>query len=152
MMITVMSFERFGEQASFDPGTGMLGPVSSRTGSLDHTGIGGTFGQLGDTLAVLYRADGPLRLLLGDQDIVVMEGIEVRHERGETVNRLTVGTHHIDYSRPADELNEDDLTACAEPEDFDLGLFLANVLGDPARCNVMYRSTAEGAEGPEDTG
>ncbi|WP_327412069.1 hypothetical protein [Streptomyces sp. NBC_01233] len=142
-MITVVSFEAFAERAPFDPGTAVLGPVSHRSGPLDHSGIAGTFGRLGDTLAVLYRAGGTLRLLLGAEDIAVTEGLGARHERGETLNRLTVGTRHIDYPRPADELDEDDLTALAEPEDFDLGLFLANVLSDPARCDRVYRSSAE---------
>ncbi|MFD7629704.1 hypothetical protein ACFV7Q_27390 [Streptomyces sp. NPDC059851] len=142
MVITVVSFENFGEQARFDPGTAALGPVSGRTGPLDNSGIAGTFGRLGDILAVLYRAEGALRLLLGDEDIAVVEGLEVRHERGEIFNRLTVGTRHLDYPRPSTELAEDDMTAFAEPEDFDLGLFLANVLGDPARCGRMYLSSA----------
>ncbi|MFD7256752.1 hypothetical protein [Streptomyces sp. NPDC059874] len=147
MMITVDSFERFGEQAPFDPVTASLGPVSRRAGSLDDSGkIAGHFGRLGETLAVLYRSEGTLRLLLGDEDIVITGGVEVRHERGHTFNRLTVGTRHIDYPRPADELDENDLTACAEPEDFDLGLFLANVLGDPARCERMYRLPTEVSE------
>ncbi len=139
MMITVVSFDRFGEQVPFDPGTSVLGPVVNRTGSPGPGEIAGHFGRLGDTLAVLYRADGSLRLLLGDQDIVVTAGLEVRHERGVAVNSLTVGTRRIEYPRPADELDEDDPTAFAEPEDFDLGLFLANVLGDPERCDRMYR-------------
>ena len=146
MMITVMSFDRFGEQAPFDTGTALLGPVSRPTRSPDLTGIAGHYGHLGDTLAVLYRVGGTLRLLLDDQDIPVTEGLEMRHEHGETVNRLTVGTRHIDYPRPAAELDEDDLTAFAELEQFDLGLFLANVLGDPARRDRMYRSAAEGSK------
>ncbi|NXY95496.1 hypothetical protein HYE82_14075 [Streptomyces sp. BR123] len=142
MVITVVSFGNFGEQTRFDPGTAALGPVSGRSLPLDHGEIAGTFGRLGDTLAVLYRAEGALRLLLGDEDIAVVDGLEVRHERGEIFNRLTVGTRHLDYPRPSNELDVDDMTAFAEPEDFDLGLFLANVLGDPARCDLMYRSSA----------
>lgn len=144
MMITVMSFDRFGEQAPFDTGTARLGPASRPSGTPDLAGIAGHYGHLGETLAVLYRVGGTLRLLLGDQDIPVTEGLEVRHERGETLNRLTVGTRRIDYPRPADELDEDDPTAFAEAEQFDLGLFLANVLTDPARRDRMYRSAAEG--------
>ncbi|MFD0270439.1 hypothetical protein ACFVGY_28335 [Streptomyces sp. NPDC127106] len=42
-------------------------------------------------------------------------------------------------SRPHDGAPTD----FAEPEDFDLGLFLANVLGDPARCERMYLPSAQ---------
>ncbi|NJP80398.1 hypothetical protein HCK01_24355 [Streptomyces sp. AA8] len=34
---------------------------------------------------------------------------------------------------------EDDPTAFAEAEDFDMGLFVANVAGDPGRREAVYR-------------
>ncbi|MFF4386340.1 hypothetical protein ACFY0G_05990 [Streptomyces sp. NPDC001552] len=134
-MITVRSFDDSRDEAPFEPGTSVLGPVSLPTGAP----VRGEFGQLGDTLLVLYRADGALRLLVGDQDIEVTEGLEARHEFGEGSNTLTVGARRIDYPRPDHQLYEDDPTPFVELEHFDLGLFLANVLSDPPRCGRMYR-------------
>ncbi|MFK0256293.1 hypothetical protein [Streptomyces sp. NPDC090445] len=139
MQITISSFERWGDQASFDTDSAVLGPIRRAAGPDVSSGSRGCFGRLGEILAVLYRVDGVLRLRLGDRDMVLTGDLAARHERGESINNLTVGTLRIAYPRPVEELDEDDPTAFAEPEDFDMGLFLANILNDPDRCDRTYR-------------
>ncbi|GAA0441638.1 hypothetical protein ABZ951_02835 [Streptomyces sp. NPDC046215] len=140
MSIIVRSFDRFDEAAAFDPAGGELGP-RARVGSLPPGRTpAGHYGELDGVPVVLYRATGGLRLRLGERDVAVDGHVEIRHERSSDRCRLTVGATTLTYPAPDTLLDPaDDPTPFAEAEDFDLGLFAANVAGDARRRDAVYR-------------
>jgi hypothetical protein len=120
-----------------------LQQLDERTGALCEPEAGqsaaGVFMELGSTLVVLHVADGQLMLRLG-ADVVPLggataelEGTELRRLQilrdGAVVARLT-------YPNPVHPFMEWD-TTMAEEEDFDLGLFVANVLRSPRRSRHL---------------
>ncbi|MFH8789231.1 hypothetical protein [Streptomyces roseoverticillatus] len=140
MSIMVRSFDRFGEAAAFDPASGELGPRTRAGSPPPGQAPAGHYGELGGVPVVFYRTAGGLRLRLGERDVAVDGRLDIRHERSADRCLLTVGTTTLTYPAP-DTLTdpEDDPTAFAEPEDFDMGLFVANVAGDPGRREAVYR-------------
>ncbi|WP_404955687.1 hypothetical protein [Streptomyces sp. 147326] len=139
-MITVQSFDRYGEWAGFEPATGSLdvhrgyGPAPQCAPSPT-----GHYGRLGDLLVVFYRYEAALYLRIGDHHIEVGSSPEARHERFEGHCRLTIGSTSIEYPAPPVLIDPaQDPTPFAEPEDFDIGLFVADVLRSPARRTALY--------------
>ncbi|MCX5303231.1 hypothetical protein OG304_07165 [Streptomyces sp. NBC_00160] len=141
-MITVQSFDHYGEWARFEPATGSLvihgrhqpAPQGEPTPS-------GHYGRLGDVLAVFYRYEEDLRLRIGDQEIELGSSPEAQHERLEDRCRLTIGRTSVDYTAPAVLIDpSEDPTPFAEPEDFDFGLFVVSVLRSPSRRTALYLS------------
>jgi hypothetical protein len=91
--------------------------------------------KLGATLVVLHAVDGQLSLRLG-ADVVPLGGATAQIE-GSELRKLSilrdgaVVARHS-YPNPVHPFMEWDITM-AEEEDFDLGLFVANVLSSPRR-------------------
>lgn len=142
----VQAFDRVDQTARFDPESGRL-EVLPAGGPGDGAGSPqGHFGFLGGTSVVLYRSGDALRLRVGDKDVVADEGIAVTHTRSGGSCALTVldrATERplatISYAAPDDSVGEEfDPTPFVDAEDFDLGLFLANVTGDPDRRKAIY--------------
>jgi len=127
--VIVESFLEQDRLQQLDPATGKL---SSPEGPGEAKGV---FMQLGRTLVALHAAEGALTLQLGAEQVplagatAAMAGRELRTlhilRDGEVVAR------HV-YPNPVHPFMEWDLTM-AEEEDFDLGLFVANVLSSPER-------------------
>jgi hypothetical protein len=95
----------------------------------------GLFMTLGSTLVVLHAADGQLVLRLG-ADVVPLRGATAELE-GAELRRLAIVRDgavvaRLTYPNPVHPFMDWDGTM-AEEEDFDLGLFTANVLGSPRR-------------------
>ncbi|HEY5834424.1 hypothetical protein [Streptomyces sp.] len=142
----VHSFDREGETALFDPETGRLSAVAPGTRPDPGAPVLGHFGALAGRLVVLCRAGKTLRLRVGDTDVPVGPGFLVRHRRTGDVCELSVvdeatnrSVVDVRYPAPADLAGgEFDPTPFADDEDFDLGLFVANVAGDPDRRNIIY--------------
>ncbi|MFJ6480953.1 hypothetical protein ACIQK6_12640 [Streptomyces sp. NPDC091682] len=141
-MMIIRSFDRYGEWAGFEPATGSL-EVHGRgeptpPGAPDPTGH---YGTLGDVPVVFYRHGATLHLRIGDQEIGLGSSPEARHERLGGRCRLTIGSTSVVYAAPATLIDPaEDPTPFAEPEDFDIGLFIVNVLEDPARRDSLYTS------------
>ncbi|WP_328395179.1 hypothetical protein OHS70_08185 [Streptomyces sp. NBC_00390] len=136
-MITVRSFDRPAEWALFDPKTGELGP-RQRGDTADGAGV---YGEPAGVLVVLYRERGVLRLRLGKQDFVADGELEVHYMREGGRRVLTVGGTTLGYAAPdsAADAAEDPMLPFLEGERSDLGLFVVDVLGDPARMHTIYR-------------
>ncbi|MFF3322752.1 hypothetical protein [Streptomyces sp. NPDC002889] len=89
---------------------------------------------------MLYRARGVLRPRLAERDVVADGDLETRHERDGDRCRPTVGSMSVEYPVPETVVDPaEDPTPFVAAEHFDLGLFVVNVLGDPARREIVYR-------------
>ncbi|MBW2458709.1 MAG: hypothetical protein JRI68_29695 [Deltaproteobacteria bacterium] len=129
MTVIVEDFLQEDRLRELDPETGQLGSPSVPRGAQ------GVFMQLGRTLVVLHTADGGLTLRLG-AEVVELAGATAELEGGElrTLQILRDGAviaRHV-YPNPVHPFMGWDLTM-AEEEDFDLGLYVANVLRSPGR-------------------
>ncbi|WP_030765926.1 MULTISPECIES: hypothetical protein [unclassified Streptomyces] len=139
-MIIVQPFDHYGERAGFEPVTGSLVVHGRNQPAPDgEPSPTGHYGRLGDVLVVFYRFDDDLRLRIGDREIALGDGSEARHERLEDRCRLTIGNSSVEYAAPRGLIDPaEDPTPFAEPEDFDIGLFVVSVLGSPSRRTSLY--------------
>ncbi|MFE6869291.1 hypothetical protein ACFVFS_22405 [Kitasatospora sp. NPDC057692] len=98
-------------------------------------------GELAATDVVLYREADGLRLRVGEEVVRLDGSIDVQHHVVGADCVLTVGQSiELRYPAPAEWSGlQDDLTPFVEAENFDLGLFVANVAGDPERSARIYR-------------
>ncbi|MCX5096961.1 hypothetical protein OOK36_51330 [Streptomyces sp. NBC_00365] len=142
----VRSFDIDEEAAQFDPYTGRLTPLGAMASAAPGS-FHGHFGSLAGVTVVLYRSAEGLRLRIGEHTDVLLAGnVIVRHERSGDTCTLTVadtagGPPMVELSYPAPEDAVDDAfdpTPFVEKEDFDLGLFVAQVVADPRRKDTIY--------------
>ena len=146
----VHSFDTFGEVRRLDPATGALTPTEASDRRSSDT-VHGHYGLLGDTLVLLYRSGPSLLLHIGGTVVAVDGSTSIGHERVGDRGVLEVAetatgavAAHLDYALPEPVVApEDDPTPFAEAEDFDFGLFIANVANDARRRTSIYG----GAEG-----
>ncbi|MEV7598946.1 hypothetical protein AB0O91_16335 [Kitasatospora sp. NPDC089797] len=134
----IADFDRYGRGADFDPATGRLG--SGR--AVDPAeAVHGHYGRLGRTDVVFYRGADGLRLRAGEHDLPLDAATPVRHRIAEPECVLTVGRSvELRYPVPPEWYGlADDPTPFVEPDHFDLGLFVANVLAGPDRGAGLYR-------------
>ncbi|MFH9347518.1 hypothetical protein [Kitasatospora sp. NPDC017646] len=134
----VASFDRYGRGAEFDPATGRLGPertVDSRQV------INGHYGQLALARVVFHRGADGLRIRVGERDIRLGTATVVRHRVDGSHFVLTAGQiTELRYPVPPERAGQEhDPTPFVEAEDFDPGLFVANVSADPVRAAGIYR-------------
>ncbi|MEU6642711.1 hypothetical protein ABZ863_09175 [Saccharomonospora sp. NPDC046836] len=130
---------------AYHPETKTMEEVESSPGSKK---VDGAFGQLGDILAVLYREDDDVVLEVGNYHfwLGVQTGVSVVHS-GSGLNRsLTIVRESSEDSvvvhYPLEEgpvPTELDSTPFIEDEDFDFGLYIANVANSPERLDRIYR-------------
>ncbi|MFE7487308.1 hypothetical protein [Kitasatospora sp. NPDC057541] len=134
----VASFKTAGLVAHFDPTTGATDHVRSVKPSETACGH---YGKLAATDVALYREAGGLRLRVGEEVIRLDGSVDVQHHVVGADCVLTVGQNiELRYPAPPEWYGlKDDLTPFAEAEHFDLGLFVANVAGDPERSARIYR-------------
>lgn len=133
----LQSFDHFDQIAQFDPVNGSLerGPRLKSPGA--HA-ADGWFSDLGHVSVLLYREDGGLWLGVGEErfDLTGDSGIVVRWQRGASTALLSItrGEEQCVVRYPVGPVvSADDPTPFAEDEDFDFGLFVANVLSDAER-------------------
>jgi hypothetical protein len=134
--VVVENFLKQAELRELDLGTGRL---AEPTGSPARTDAKGVFMTLGETLVVFHTEDGALTLRIGD-DVVPLEHatVELEGEDLRTLRVLREGEEvaRLSYPSPIHPFPEWDLSM-AEEEDFDLGLFVRNVLGSPTRQKFL---------------
>ena len=141
----LQSHQSFDTVAEYDPSTRTFTTFSRNVEpSRVPTGqLSGVFDHLGERRVLLYRLDGVLYLEI-DDDRIPMEGhvVEVYAANEDRVLRVfgnSTVVFELTYSSPhLDPPLSDDLTAFVEEEDFDFGLFLANVSRDQERQSRMY--------------
>ncbi|MET9110471.1 hypothetical protein [Streptomyces zhihengii] len=142
----IESFDVAGVYAEFSPGTGeiqLLDPPPPPRGS----GHRGHFGTLPGLTVVLYRADGGLRLRVGDgPDVPLTEHTLVRHREVDGICTWTVTDPsatpstvvELSYPAPAFRLEDTFDPTMTDDEDFDMGLFITRVVSDPRRRESVY--------------
>ncbi|MFI9365141.1 hypothetical protein ACIG5E_29435 [Kitasatospora sp. NPDC053057] len=134
----VAGFDVSGRAADFDPATGRLGPERTvDSGRMTH----GHYGQLAGARVVFYRGADGLRIRVGERDTRLDAATAVCHQVVGRQCVLTVGqVTELRYPVPPEWSGlENDLTPFVDAEDFDLGLFVANVLADRDRAARSYR-------------
>jgi hypothetical protein len=132
----VNSFDQWAEVGEFTLSNGELSvlPRADAPGAEPH----GVYTYLAGTLTVFYRVDDDLHLRHGDRTIALI-GAVASWQAGAGVARLQIDDLVLNYQRESG-LVEGDVTPFVEDEDFDFGLFVANVLNDPGRRERIYRS------------
>lgn len=76
---------------------------------------------------------------VGDR-LLPLDGTEIRHGSDGTSCALAIGELTLRYPIPPEWAGlGSDLTPFVELEDFDFGLFVANVANDRARAERLYR-------------
>ncbi|MEV0643827.1 hypothetical protein AB0I28_01050 [Phytomonospora sp. NPDC050363] len=136
----VQSHDTWGETAEFDPRTGELRGVTSYATATERDRAGVAFDGLYTRkigrLTLLYREGGGLVLWLAGRPWPAT---------AETVRwskRLGLATLSVDGGpgiryMPTGRIPFD-LTPFVEDEDFDFGLYVHNVLADPARASRIF--------------
>jgi hypothetical protein len=141
----VQSFDRFAESTVFDPDTGAF-DTQVAGGITPAAAVRGHYGRLGETPVVFYRSGEGLLLRAGDTVVAVDDTVTVSHRQDGSRRTVRVtdrasgrDVFRLEYTVPAPIVApEDDPTPNASPEDFDFGLFIANVANDPQRRSRVY--------------
>lgn len=148
MALRVHSADRYAEVADFDPVSGTLIKYERADAPNPEEPQRGRFAQLAGRLAVLFRPmDDSLRLMVGLGTISLDDTTEIRWSRSKSTAHLTIrhdGSVWLKVEYPLSDgfrsfEREYIPTPFAEAEDFDFGLFLANVAGDHDRQQRLYR-------------
>ena len=137
MKLAVRDFSTPSRWGELDTETGAIGAREKPADEKEH----GYFARLGDTDVAFCALSGKLMLLTADSQVgladskvdVTGEGLRtLRVERdGELLLRVA-------YPNPINPPLELDFTM-AEEEDFDLGLFVKNVLASEKRKTIMLK-------------
>jgi hypothetical protein len=135
MKLAVRDFAKLARWGELDTDTGAIAP-------LDEPGKEkGYFMRLGDTDLTFCAVSGKLMLLTGDAQVpladskVEVAGEDLRTLRVERDGELLL---RVAYPNPVNPPMELDFTM-AEEEDFDLGLFVKNVLASEKRKTIMLK-------------
>jgi hypothetical protein len=140
----IHSRDRFADVASYDPVTGALD--EHKRAVCEHDGPDhipeGHYARLAGTLVVFYRLNGSLWLRMGDTVTNLNpSSTEVRWDKQGAVSRLTLfsdgGVIATLQYEPRFSSTPYDF-GMEEPGDFDFGLFISNVLADPAWRGRIY--------------
>jgi hypothetical protein len=136
MKLLVEDFLKQSQLRELDLATGTL---AAPTGAVERTEAKGVYMQLGDALVVLHALDGTLTLRIGE-DVVPLSGATVELE-GEDLRKLRVlrdgeEIARLRYPSPIHPFLDWDFTL-AEEEDFDLGVFVRNVVASPTRQKFL---------------
>lgn len=110
----------------------------------------GWFSMVTDRRVLFYRWGGELRLRVGDATPIRLTGLQAdwRSSRGKARFALrdgrTVVLREVHSLSRDIELIDSDPTPFVEPEQFDIFLFVRNVLHDPARMQRVFRNVSAG--------
>lgn len=141
----LQSHDQFALLARFEPERGELVEVSrDGAGALLDEPLAGHFSWSFGVLAVLYRHNDTLWLRVGDTACPLEHAI-IDWSRDVSSAQLCVemptGVRVFEY--PVDPPLAFDFTACAEPEDFDFGLFVFAIASDSERSALIWRPGPE---------
>jgi hypothetical protein len=134
----------FDTMADYDPASGAFVTFSRKADPVRaDSAVSGAFDYLDGRLAILFRHSGVLYLQIDNQR-VPLHGhvVKIRSANGRREVRVLSGGRvvlDLAYAPPIpDPPLALDPTPFVEAEDFDFGLFLANVSGDSGRQARMY--------------
>lgn len=136
MRVLVQDFLRADAFFEFDPETGALSTAVAAAGARPC----GVTMQLGEARATFFGHQGKLELRVGDDRVALRGDVAVKLT-GEDLRKLAVHAGDLvvlrhAYPNPIDPPMDFDL-GMAEEEDFDLGLFVANVAGSAERVAFL---------------
>jgi hypothetical protein len=133
--VIVQCFDEYGLVADFDAEHGVL-RSKARPGALLPGHVDGWYSNLAHTCVVFYRSENRLCLNVADEHFELDGCTVVTWRQIESGAQLTVTDSArqmtLTYVSPGLDL-ADDLTPFVESEDFDFGLFIANVAADRDR-------------------
>jgi hypothetical protein len=138
----VQYHDRFDVVAEFDPGSGRI-RVMPRPPGTGSSATDGWFAILSGACVVFYRWGEQLWLRVGDRSFDLDAGASVswRVEGGEAVLVVVDGGGQVVLRYTPGPLSgpplSEDPTPFIEKEDWDLGLFVANVMSDVERRNLV---------------
>lgn len=151
-MLLLRSANRFDLVGRFDRGRGLLSEKVVRGNEAQRLPTAGYYSHFGDDLVALYADDGTVWLRIGDEEIRAdavnadwspehsIRRLRLVHD-GEVVREVSYRLPMTNSSRRSTSGEAQDgvvdTTAFVEAEDFDFGLFIANVLNDPERQRVL---------------
>lgn len=140
----VESHDLFSLVGWYDPSSGIL-EVRERESleSVDHV-LRGHFASLSEQTLVFYRDGEKLYVARGRERWVansstvklVSLGVAMKFIVQESEKQIPL---EVEYEKPSDEYEW--TTPFAEPEDWDFGLFVSNVVNDLDRAARIYRIT-----------
>lgn len=138
----VQYHDRFDVVAEFDPGSGRI-RVMPRPAGTGPSATDGWFAILSGACVVFYRLGGQLWLRVGDRSFGLDGGASVdwRVEGGESVLVVVDGSGQVVLRYAPGPLSgpplSEDPTPFVANEDWDLGLFVANVMSDEERRDLV---------------
>ncbi len=139
----VNSYSTFDRVALFNPDSGHLTEFSRGDAtSVTQQPQRGAYAMLGRQWVVLYRSDeGVLRLRIGVSDFALTSANRVAWRQTGALAELEVSSNDVSHvlSYRSEPLPEGDPTPFVEAEDFDFGLFVANIARDRERASRLYR-------------
>lgn len=139
----VDSHDRYMDVGVFDPATGELAEVVRDP--VRHVGFpSGHYARLAGIMVVLYRDQGDLWLRIGGTVQNLSDGraaVSWKRSRSTARFALSVDGHELaTLEYPVGQAGgPDDPTPFAEPEHWDFGLFVKNVLDDDGRRQRIYQ-------------
>jgi hypothetical protein len=141
----VESFDRFAEVGDFDPESGELNTYARESAPAGVRLVEGHFARLAGTTVVFYRHRGDLWLRIGDRAWKMAGDTSLNWSVTDSTARLAIAdgdreVAHLEYE--SDRKDDDDLTAFGSDEDWDIGLFMSNVLSDQGRRQRIYTESA----------
>jgi hypothetical protein len=141
-MLLIKYHDRIDIIAEFDPETGRT-DILPRPQGLPVTGTDGWFSLLGGLCVVFYRQGGRLWLRAGERIIDLDRDPTIEWHREGDISSLTIGDQRGEIvlryrtgPRSGPALQEDP-TPFVDEEDWDLGLFLSNVMFDAERIELI---------------
>lgn len=139
----VQYHDRFDVVAEFEPRSGQL-RLKPRPAALAPTATDGWFSMLSGMCVVFYRQANRLWLRIG-QRIFDLDGdasVDWQSESGTAVFRAIDSAGPVTLTYPAGPDLGPDPTPFVADEDSDLGLFVANVLFDEERSELVRSGTS----------
>jgi hypothetical protein len=145
MMGYLQSQDRFVERLKMGPDEGSL--ASATEAETGHLPLIGIFSSVGGRRVLFYRWDGELSLRVGDELPIRLGQAEAEWTCSNGVCVFTLSLDERQALRevyplsPEVESIDHDPTPMVEAEDFDLFLFVHNVLHVPGRSERIFRNS-----------
>ena len=142
-MFLLRNNEQFNDIVAYDAENGRwqrLDPESKK--EVDSADVSGFFTILSSKYCAIYRSGQEIVACVGDVQIPLSHRVKINVTGNPAKRRLTISQDanvivNHEYSLDTSNHFEDDPTPFIEDEDFDFGLFMANIAGSQERQEVL---------------